>query len=213
MRKIRSLRLTKEGLDNEAHVKHRQALLEWLGLYSAAVQTKEIGQKEDETMLEVTERFSCDAKLHESGQVGRAIRREGDVHEDGESDTSELEEFEEGRQMSKRSGKSDVGDARTWKHTEMTVHVHVAWDWTKGPASRRARHSGETLVENAGFMCAEDFGSRILRCRHGRSWRCRKQSMMTDLGLSAQVRLWTDSQRSQRRLRAEEALGRPDMMN
>ena len=40
-----------------------------------------------------------DAELHESGQVGRAIRRDRDVHEDGEPDTRMLEKIQEGMQI------------------------------------------------------------------------------------------------------------------
>ena len=43
------------------------------------------GKREDEL-----QEHGGDAKLHESGQVGRAIRRERDMHEDGESDTRNL---------------------------------------------------------------------------------------------------------------------------
>ena len=38
-----------------------------------------------------------------------AIRREGNMHEDGEPDTRGLEEFEDGSPVSERSKKSDVG--------------------------------------------------------------------------------------------------------
>ena len=36
--------------------------------------------------------------------------REGGMHEDGESDSRQLEEAEEGRQEFEGSGESDVGD-------------------------------------------------------------------------------------------------------
>ena len=45
------------------------------------------------------------------GQVRCARRREGNMHEDYESDTRELEETEEGSQISEASRTSDVGDA------------------------------------------------------------------------------------------------------
>ena len=55
----RSLRWTEDGLEYEASDKHRQALLEGLGLSeeskkgnSAAVKPEEIGQEADEEMLE-----------------------------------------------------------------------------------------------------------------------------------------------------------------
>ena len=58
-----------------------------------------IGQ-EDGEMLEETEktRFK-NAELHESGQVGRATRRERDMHEDGESDTCKRKDFPEGMRI------------------------------------------------------------------------------------------------------------------
>ena len=49
----RHLRWTEEGLEYEASDKHRQALLEGLGF--SAVKSEEIGQAEDEEILEGTE--------------------------------------------------------------------------------------------------------------------------------------------------------------
>ena len=62
---------------------------------SAAVKPEELGQEEDENMLEENgedevQEFGSDAELHELGHFGCAIRREGNMHEDGESDTREL---------------------------------------------------------------------------------------------------------------------------
>ena len=91
----RSLTWTEEGLEYEGSDKHRQALLEGLGLNEeskavdrAAVKPEEIGQEEDTVMLDASEtknqKFGGDAELHEFGQVGCAIRCEGGVHEDCE---------------------------------------------------------------------------------------------------------------------------------
>ena len=60
---------------------------------------------------EEVQELGGDAGPHELGWIRRAIRREGNMHEDGESDTRELEETEEGSQISVRSRNGDVGDA------------------------------------------------------------------------------------------------------
>ena len=92
----------RKGWSVEASDKRRQALLEGLGsieesktVNSAGVKPEEIGQEEDGEMTggngeDEVQELGGDAKLHESGQVGRAIRRERDMHEDGESDTRKL---------------------------------------------------------------------------------------------------------------------------
>ena len=108
--------------------KHRQALLEGLRLSetsktvnSAAVKPEEIGQEEEEEILEGVQKTEVqelggDAKLNESGQVGRAMCREGDVHEDGELDTRKLAHVAEGMRIQKRNGEGDVGDAVRGQH-------------------------------------------------------------------------------------------------
>ena len=69
---------------------------------------KNSGKKRTE---EEVQELGGDAELHELGLIRCAIRREGNMHEDGESDTRELEESDEGSLISARSRKSDVGDA------------------------------------------------------------------------------------------------------
>ena len=107
MRLGRRLRWTEDGLEYERSDRHRQALLVGLGLSDGARRDwtrrgreHAGGNGEDEV-----QEFGGDAELHELGQVRCATRREGATHEDGESDTRELEETEEGRQM------FDIGDA------------------------------------------------------------------------------------------------------
>ena len=96
-------------LEYEASDKHSQALLEELGsseesttVNSAAVKPEEIGQEEEEEMLEGTEQgeveeLGRDAKLHESGQGGLSICHERDMYEDGELDTRKLDKVEDPR--------------------------------------------------------------------------------------------------------------------
>ena len=93
-----------EGLEYEGSDRHRQAFLEGLGLNeeskavnNAAMKPEEIDQEEDTEMLDSSEtqkiqKFGGDVELHEFGQVGRAIRCEGGVHEDGESHSRQLED-------------------------------------------------------------------------------------------------------------------------
>ena len=118
----RHLTWTEEGLEYEGSDKHRQALLESLGLNeeskavnSAAVKPEEMGQEEDTEMLDASEtkkiqEFGGDVELHELGQVGRAIRCEGGVHEDGESHSRQLDEVKKGRQILERSRGIDMED-------------------------------------------------------------------------------------------------------
>ena len=65
----------------------------------------------DKTSSCAAQVLSGDAELLELGQVGRAVRREGDIHEVGESDTTKLEKVEEGMRILEESGESDVGVA------------------------------------------------------------------------------------------------------
>ena len=54
-------------------------------------------------------------------------------------------------------------------------------------------HSGEAMVENASDARVKQRGRRVLRC-HQRAEGLGMQSMITDVGLSAQVRAWQRSQ-------------------
>ena len=92
-------------MENVVSDKHRQVMLEGLVLSeesktvnSAALKPEEIGQEENANMLKGTERTKF--------RVGCAVRREGDMHEDVESDTRKLEDTDEGRQVFE-----SVGDA------------------------------------------------------------------------------------------------------
>ena len=69
--------------------------------------TTPASQISSKTKDEVRE-LGGDAEQHECGQVGRAIRHEGDMHEDGEPDTKEVEHIDEGMQILEGSGESDV---------------------------------------------------------------------------------------------------------
>ena len=94
---------TKEGLACEGNTRRR--VVGRLGVNeeskavnSTAVKPEGIGQEEDTEMLDAPETkkiqtFGGDVEQHER-QVGRAIRCEGGVHEDGESHTRQLEEAE-----------------------------------------------------------------------------------------------------------------------
>ena len=52
---------------------------------------------------------------------------QGHMHEDDESDTGELEETEDGSQISERNGVCDVGDADTEKQDETKFDVDSDW--------------------------------------------------------------------------------------
>ena len=88
---VRNVRLMKE-LDYEACDRHCQALMAGVALCkasktvnSAPVKAEEIEREEDEGNGEdKIQELTSDAELHESGQVGRAIRRGREMREDGE---------------------------------------------------------------------------------------------------------------------------------
>ena len=106
------------------------------------------------------------------------------MHEDGEPDTRKLEKVEGGLQMPEESGEGDRRCALgfglgKWARKEDDDRRH----------DDGQRHSGETLIMDAGFACFEHAGSRMLRGRQGLG----TQSTMTDLGLSARVRVSADS--------------------
>ena len=95
-----SVRLREEELGCEASGKHRRALLEGFRsieesktVNSTAVKPQAIGQEEDG---ENGEEFGG---LVAAGQVGRALRRERDMHEDGEPDTRRREKGQDGVQI------------------------------------------------------------------------------------------------------------------
>ena len=64
---------------------------------------------------EKVQKFGSDVELHEFGRIGRAICSEGSAHKNGESDSRQLEEVEESKQISERSRDSDVEDGTVEK--------------------------------------------------------------------------------------------------
>ena len=78
------------------------------------------------------QKFGGDVELNELGQIRRAICCEGVMHEDVESDSRQLEEAEEGRQVFEGSGEV-TWVMRPWKHADgVNVDVHVDSDWANG---------------------------------------------------------------------------------
>ena len=129
-----TFRWKEEELEAEASDKHSQTLLEGLGLSEESKTVSGSQAGGDRTRRrrghaggngedEVRE-LGGDAELHEPGHVGRAISREGDMHEDGEADTRKLEKIEEGMQM--HEGVEKVRWVmRAWKNNGVTVD---AWE-------------------------------------------------------------------------------------
>ena len=85
--------------------------------------------------------LDSNAELHESGQVGHAICREGDLHEDGEPDTRKPEMVEEGVQILE-GGQGDVGDAGA--ETRRCDRGCARADGARGPERRST--SGMMMV-------------------------------------------------------------------
>ena len=198
----RSLRCTDEGLEYEASDKHRQALgwglsEKYKTVNSAAVKKKfkqtkyasHAGQSGEEEFPEL----GGDVELRELGQIRCAILREGNMHEYGESDTVELEETEGGSQISERNG-----NAVLCVETRRTVDVHVDSDRAKGP--ERSTSGGMMTKSTVVKQRSGTQATRALRTAEAehyavitRAAEALIMSMMTHLGLSAQVRVWTDS--------------------
>ena len=130
--------------------------------------------------MEKTGFTACDPELHEFGHVGRATRRERDMHEDGKLDTRKLEKIEEGMQ---------ILEGRWRKHDGMTVDVHVYSAWAIGPV--RKSTSGGMMMINGTVVThrSNTQASRALSTAGSLGM----QSMMTDVGLGARDRVWTDS--------------------
>ena len=112
----RSLRWTKEGLGHEASDKHRQVLLEGLGLTGESKTFNSAAVKEeDANMLDEAERMkfrSLVATLNYMS-LGKSDVQHGskEICTKMANPTQELEEAEEGSQTLGRSGERDVGDA------------------------------------------------------------------------------------------------------
>ena len=151
-----ALTWTEEGLEYEGSDKHRQALLEGLRLdeeskpvNSAAVKLEDVGQEADMEMLDASEtkRFSKsggDVELHELGQVGRAMRCEGGVHEDGESHSRQLEEVEKAGRYLKGVEKVTWMMGAWQNNEEVNVDVHV--DSELGPVGPRGSRRVEGMM-------------------------------------------------------------------
>ena len=118
----RNLTWTEGGLEYEGSDKHRQALLGGLGFErgveggqqcsyeTGGDQSRRRRRNVGRARNKKVQKCGSDVELHEFGQVGRAMRSEGSVHKNGESDSRQLEEVEGSRQVSGRSGESDVED-------------------------------------------------------------------------------------------------------
>ena len=105
-----------ERPEHKVSDRHRQAL-QGSGIEQGS---KDGQQRSSQARGDRTRRRRGDAEgngerevQEQSGQVGRAICREGDMYEDGESDMRKLEKVDEGMRMSEKGGEIDVGDAGT----------------------------------------------------------------------------------------------------
>ena len=132
----------------------------------------DVGRNGEDKALEL----GSEAELRESGQVGRAIRREGGMPEDGEPDTRKLETSQEIMQILEESGESYVDDAAMETFDGITVDAHMDCDWQQGreevgerERGDDLRRSGQTVVENTNTACVERGRSRELRGHHRRS--------------------------------------------
>ena len=88
-----------------------------------------------------------------------------------------------------------------WKHDEVNVDVHVDSDWAKGP-ERKSTSGGMTMINGTVVKhWSRTQATRALSTAEaeycavvsGAAEGLGMQSMKADLDLSAQVRVWTDS--------------------
>ena len=71
------------------------------------------------------------------------------MHKNGESDSRQLEEVEESRQVSESSRKSDVQDGTAEKRRWAKVDVHADSNWASDP--ERKSTSGGMMMINGTF--------------------------------------------------------------
>ena len=153
----RNLTWTEEGLEYEGSDKHRQALLEGLGLNeeskavnSAAVKPEEIGQEEDTEMLDASEtkRFRSLAATLNYMSSDRS-----DVQYAAKEVCTKMANPTQGSwKRLKKAGRYLKGvENLTWKmgawqnNEEVNVDVHVDSNWASGPG-RKSTSGGMMMI-------------------------------------------------------------------
>ena len=146
---------------------------------SAAVKPEVVGQEEEEGMLEGTVKTVSEAWRRRS--TASSLDR-SDVQQAAKEICTKMANPTRGSwNMLKnacrylRGVEKVTWVMRAWKRHGVTVDVHVDSDWAKRTRKEvdeqrhddGQRHSGETLVENEGFTCAEHGRSRRPRDRNG----------------------------------------------
>ena len=212
----RSLTWAEEGLENEGSDMHRRALLEGLGLNeeskavnSAAVKPEEIGQEEDTDMLDASEakRFRSLAATLNYMSSDRS-----DVQYAAKEVCKKMANPLQGSwKRLKKAGRYLTGVEkvtwvmRSWRHDdEVNVDVHVDADWLKGPERKSTsggmmmmmmingtvvKHSSRKQATRALSTAEVEYYAVVTGAAKGLGM----QSMVADLGVTAQVRVWTDS--------------------
>ena len=209
----RNLTWTEEGLEYEGSDKHRQALLEGLGLNeeskavnSAAVKPEEIGQEEDTEMLDASEtkRFRSLAATLNYMSSDRS-----DVQYAAKEVCTKMANPTRGSwKRLKKAGRYLKGvENLTWKmgawqnNEEVNVDVHVDSNWASGPERKSTsggmmmingtvvKHWSRTQATRALSTAEAEYYAVVTGAAEGLGM----QSMMADLGVTTQVRVWTDS--------------------
>ena len=205
----RNLTWTEEGLEYEGSDKHRQALLQGLGLNeeskaanSAAVKPEEIGQEEDTEMLDASEtkRFRSLAAMLNYMSSDRS-----DVQYAAKEVCTKMANPTRGswKRLIKAGRYLKGVENLTWKmgawqnNEEVHVDVHVDSNWASGP--ERKSTSGGMMMIN-GTIVKHSQATRALSTAEaeyyavvtGAAEGLGMQSMMADLGVTTQVRVWTD---------------------
>ena len=205
-----SLRWTDEGLAYEASDKRRQALLVGLGLSeesktvnSAAVKPEEPGQEEDANMLDEAQRkqFKNLAATLNYMSLDRS-----DVQCAAKKMCTKMANPTQGSEWRlKRAARCLKGAEkvtwamRAWERDERKVDVRVDSDWATGP-ERRSTRGGMMINGTVLEQWSRTQATRALSTAEaeydavvtGAAEALGMQSMMTDLGLTAQVRVWED---------------------
>ena len=209
----RSLTLTEKGLDSEGSDKHRQALLTGFGLNeeskavnSAAVKPEEIGQEEDTEMLDASETTRCRGL---AATLNYKSSDMSDVQYAANEVCTKMAKPTRGscKRLTKASRYLTGVEKLTWKmgawhnNEEVNVDVHVDSNWSRGP--ERKSTSGGMMMNNGTVVkhWSRTQATRVLSTAAAEYYAVFTgaveglgiQSMMADMGVTTQVRVWTDS--------------------
>ena len=209
----RTLRWTQEGLEYEADGKHRKALMRGLGLEetSKTVSSPAIKAEEMESAEEEEAMGSEDARKFRSlaATLNYLGADRSDVQYAAKEICARMARPSRGSwRRLKKAGRYLVGmekvvwEMKAWSDAEQVkIDVHVDSDWAKGPERKSTSGGmmmlGGTVVKywsrtqaTRALSVAEAEYCAVVR---GAAEGLGAQSLLADLGMQAEVNIWTDS--------------------